>query len=124
MNFHAALSTTTVCHSLQPNAPLEFELWGRAECTLNRVVDSYRDQLVETGNDQRLGDFDRIAQLGIKAVRLPILWERVSPYNSEQRLWQWSDERIARMLKLGIRPIAEFLHSIPAQERSLRDLTV
>lgn len=86
------------------------ELWGGAECTVNRVGDQYRDQLVETGHDARIGDFNLIGQLGVKALRMPILWERVAPEHSEQRNWQWSDARIDRLQALDIRPIAGLLH--------------
>jgi dTDP-4-dehydrorhamnose reductase len=86
------------------------ELWGGAECTVNRVGDVFRDQLVETGHDARIGDFDLIAELGIKALRMPIVWERVAPDRADQRLWKWSDVRIARLRELGIRPIAGLVH--------------
>ena len=52
------------------------ELWAGPECTVNRVGDTWRDQLAETGFAQRLDDIDRIASLGIRRLRLPLLWER------------------------------------------------
>ena len=55
------------------------ELWGGAECTIVRVGEAWRDQSVETGHRFRRDDIDRIAQLGIKRVRFPILWESVAP---------------------------------------------
>ena len=88
----------------------QLELWGGAECTVNRVGDNYRDQLTETGHDERISDFDLIAQLGVKSLRMPMLWERVAPDNPEQRLWGWTDERIALLRNLDIRPIAGLLH--------------
>ena len=50
------------------------ELWGGAECTIVRVGEAWRDQSVETGHRFRRDDIDRIAELGIKRVRFPILW--------------------------------------------------
>ena len=52
------------------------ELWGGLECTINRVGDTFRDQLEYTGHYQRPADVDAIAKLGIKAIRFPMLWER------------------------------------------------
>ena len=53
------------------------ELWGGVECSLVRIGDDYRNQVVETGHSARLQDIDAIAELGVKAVRYPILWETV-----------------------------------------------
>lgn len=50
-------------------------LWGGVECTVNRVGDAYRDQIQMSGHDVRPDDLDRFAQLGIKALRYPVLWE-------------------------------------------------
>jgi dTDP-4-dehydrorhamnose reductase len=86
------------------------ELWGGAECTVNRVGDRYRDQLAETGHDRRLEDIDLIAGLGIKSLRFPILWERVAPEEKGEYRWEWSDARVARLRKLGIEPIAGLVH--------------
>jgi dTDP-4-dehydrorhamnose reductase len=86
------------------------ELWAGPECTVNRVGDHFQDQLVASGFDKRLDDLDRLADLGIKRLRFPILWERTAPDAPGAYQWQWSDERVARMRKLGIAPIAGLLH--------------
>ncbi|WP_084579676.1 family 1 glycosylhydrolase [Sphingomonas azotifigens] len=86
------------------------ELWGGAECTVNRVGDRYRDQLVETGHRDRLEDLDCIAALGVKSLRFPVLWERVCPVDPARCDWVWSDSRLARMRELGLRPIAGLVH--------------
>lgn len=61
-----------------PNAGLgaapPLELWGGVECSVVRIGDDYRNQVVDTGHSARLDDIDAIAQLGVKAVRYPILW--------------------------------------------------
>ena len=59
--------------------PDPLELWGGVECTVARVGDGYRDQVVETGHHERLDDLDRIAALGIRTLRYPVLWETISP---------------------------------------------
>jgi dTDP-4-dehydrorhamnose reductase len=90
------------------SAPLE--LWGGVECSLVRVGDEFRDQVVETGHSARLSDIDAIAELGIKAVRYPILWESVAPESPTELDFRWHDERLERLRKRGIRVIAGLLH--------------
>jgi len=85
------------------------ELWAGPECTVNRVGDEYRDQLVASGFDRRPGDLDRLASLGIKRLRFPLLWERTSPEPGVYH-WDWSDARIARLGELGVGVIAGLLH--------------
>ncbi len=86
------------------------ELWGGAECTVNRVQDRFRDQTIETGHHDRLDDLDRIAELGVRALRFPLLWERICPEDPERCDWRWSDSRLARLRELGVRPIAGLVH--------------
>ena len=86
------------------------ELWGGIECTVNRVGDRYFDQVILTGHEHRLDDLDRFADLGLKALRYPVLWERVVPTDPAQPDWSWTDERLARMRELGIRPIVGLCH--------------
>jgi dTDP-4-dehydrorhamnose reductase len=86
------------------------QLWGGIECTVNRVGDRYMDQVVRTGHQHRLDDLERFAELGIKALRYPVLWERVVPTDPTQPDWTWTDERLARIRELGIRPIVGLCH--------------
>jgi dTDP-4-dehydrorhamnose reductase len=86
------------------------ELWGGVECTVNRVQDRWFDQLVWSGHDRRVDDLDRFASLGIRAIRYPVLWERVAPASPHLIDWRWSDERLGRLRDLGIRPIIGLLH--------------
>lgn len=86
------------------------ELWGGHECTVNRVGATYHDQTVRSGHQNRLDDLDRFAALGLKALRYPVLWERVSPKKPDQFDWRWTDERLARIRELGMRPIVGLLH--------------
>ena len=66
------------------------EIWGGLECTINRVKDQYRDQLELTGHYCRNDDIDRIAQLGIRKLRYPILWERHEKQQGQPRgLHRW-----------------------------------
>lgn len=88
----------------------DLELWGGAECTVNRVGDRFRDQLRATGHHDRLSDLALIAGLGIRTLRFPILWERVAPRPDGVCDWAWSDARIAELARLNIRPIVGLLH--------------
>jgi dTDP-4-dehydrorhamnose reductase len=86
------------------------ELWGGHECTVNRTRDGYRDQTVLSGHEVRIEDLERFAEIGCRALRYPVLWERVSPDCPDQRDWRWSDERLARLRELSIRPIVGLVH--------------
>lgn len=94
--------------SLGTGGPVE--IWGGVECTVARVGDDFRDLLVDTGHHDRPEDLDAIAALGIRTLRHPLLWEHVAPHRAEDRNWHWYDDRLARLTKLGITPIAGLLH--------------
>jgi len=91
------------------NSP-PLELWGGVECTVNRVGERFFDQIARSGHDERLGDLDRFASLGMRTVRYPILWERTVPDGIDQADWSWADERLGRLRELGIRPIVGLVH--------------
>jgi len=86
------------------------ELWAGAECTVNRVGDRYGDQLARSGHADRLDDLDRLAALGVTAIRQPVLWERVAPNGVAHADWDWVDRRLDRLRALGVRPIVTLLH--------------
>ncbi|PJJ54715.1 family 1 glycosylhydrolase [Hymenobacter chitinivorans] len=86
------------------------EVWGGVECTIRRVGNGYTDQLVSSGHRTRLEDLDAFAELGIRKLRYPILWEQVAPESLDNPDWTWADERMARLRELGIDPIITLLH--------------
>lgn len=86
------------------------EVWGGVECTVNRVGDTYFDQLQRLGHMDRPHDLELFADLGIKAIRYPVLWERVAPDGLERADWSWPDQQLARLRELGIRPIVGLVH--------------
>jgi dTDP-4-dehydrorhamnose reductase len=86
------------------------ELWGGHECSLIRTHDSYTDQTVLQGHEHRLGDLHLFAELGLKVLRYPVLWERVSPGDPDERDWRWSDERLRELKRIGIRPLVGLTH--------------
>ncbi len=86
------------------------ELWGGVECTVVRVGDSWRDQVRETGHEARSDDISRIAELGIRTVRYPLLWERIAPDGLEDCDFSWTDARLESLRAHGIRVIGGLLH--------------
>lgn len=88
-------------------APLE--IWGGHECSLNRVGAVCRDQTVLTGHHERIEDLDDFAALGLKALRYPLLWERIETAPGVFD-WNWTDARLERMQALGLRPVAGLVH--------------
>jgi dTDP-4-dehydrorhamnose reductase len=91
-----------------PRAPLG--LWAGFECTLNRVGDAQHDQLELTGHYGRLHDLDRLAELGVRTVRYPILWERIASGRPNGAPWEWTDVRMEHMRELGLEPIVGLVH--------------
>jgi dTDP-4-dehydrorhamnose reductase len=86
------------------------ELWGGVECTVNRVRDRYFNQLDRSGHWRRETDLDRFAELGLHALRFPLLWETLAPDSPESIDWSWADRRLTKLRALGIRPIVGLLH--------------
>lgn len=86
------------------------ELWGGHECTVNRVGGAFHDQTLRSGHQDRIEDLDLFAALGLKALRYPLLWERVAPDRPDRRDWSWTDARLERIRTLGMRPVAGLLH--------------
>src|SRR3954470_4855040 len=83
------------------------ELWGGIEYTCNRVRDRYFDQMDFSGHGERLDDYEQIASVGIRTLRVGLLWER---FTWGGLSWDWTDERLESLQRLGIRPIAGLVH--------------
>lgn len=86
------------------------ELWVGPEPTVNRVGDEYFDQLESSGFARRPEDLDRLASLGARCMRFPLLWERTETGGRGTYDWNWPDSRLARLRGLGLQPIAGLLH--------------
>ena len=86
------------------------QLWGGLESTVNRVGDGYLDQTIANGHQTRPEDLDLIAAMGVRALRYPALWERVSPDRPDLADWAWTDERLTRLRTLDVKPILGLLH--------------
>jgi dTDP-4-dehydrorhamnose reductase len=55
-------------------------------------------------------DLNLFAEVGLRTLRFPILWETLAPDSLDQIDWAWADERLTRLRSLGIRPVAGLLH--------------
>ena len=89
---------------------MALELWGGHECTVNRVGDTFVDQSVRSGHDLRDDDIRLFADLGITALRYPVLWETVAPDRPDVRDWRLADARLATIRATGMRPILGLVH--------------
>ena len=84
-----------------------FELWGGVECTINRVRDTFYDQLDQSGHRERcVSDLEQFAKLGIQSLRTALHWERFTVTHS----WDEWDVLIETMRRLKIQPIVGLLH--------------
>lgn len=85
-------------------------MWGGVECSVNRVDDTWQDQIVLSGHEKRLTDLKLIEDLGIQTVRYPVLWERIAPHSPLTHSWEWTDERLNRMRAMSLDPVVGLLH--------------
>ncbi len=112
---------------LGPSGPLtpaqKIQSWGGAECTVNRIGNHFSDQLLKTGHHTRTDDFTLLAALRLDALRVPVLWERVSPLPSGTPRWDWSDRAMSALREHRISPIVGLIHhgSGPAHTSLLDD---
>lgn len=88
------------------NHPIE--IWGGVECSVVRINNTIHDQLKMNGHEERISDFDLFADIGIKKLRYPLLWEKYT--EQKESFFKIHDERLERLRKLNIVPIAGLLH--------------
>ncbi len=97
-----------------PSSPRDF-LWAAGiEDTF--IVDPYPttgrtlDEYELTGHyAQWEGDIDRVAELGVAAVRYGIPWYRVEPERGRFD-WSWTNQVLTRIVQHGIEPIIDLIH--------------
>ena len=87
-------------------APRPLEIWGGVEYTCNRVGGRYFNQMELSGHAGRLEDYRRFVELGMRTLRVGLLWE----HYEQHRSWSDFDDHLSCMRQLGIRPIAGLLH--------------
>lgn len=86
------------------------EVWGGIECTINRVKNNFFDQLQYSGHYYREDDIERIAGLGIKKIRYPILWEKHQPERNGAIDWNWITKQLDKIKENGVDVIAGLVH--------------
>jgi dTDP-4-dehydrorhamnose reductase len=91
-------------------SPAPLEMWGGVECTVNRVGARYFDQVRRSGHHDRFDDLDLFSSLHLRAMRYPVLWERVAPEGLASADWTWTDARLEGLRERGLRPIAGLIH--------------
>jgi dTDP-4-dehydrorhamnose reductase len=92
-----------------PRAPLD--VWASPEPTVARIDrDVVRDQCAETGWALRTDDVDRIADLGVRGCRFPVLWEHAAPQAPHVRDFRAARAGIERLRERGVDPIVTLLH--------------
>jgi dTDP-4-dehydrorhamnose reductase len=94
----------------QQSCKSDIEIWGGIECTINRIGDTYYDQLHYSGHYLRKDDIDLFADLGLKSFRYPILWERHYSNQKSAVNWHPIEENLEKLRGHGIRPIAGLVH--------------
>jgi dTDP-4-dehydrorhamnose reductase len=88
----------------------DLEMWGGLECSVVRIRDGFRNQIIETDHYNRIEDLDQIAELGLRTLRYPIIWETIASDQPDVCDWRWHDKRLQHLKTLGIRVIAGLVH--------------
>jgi dTDP-4-dehydrorhamnose reductase len=96
--------------STQNSNTHKVDIWAGIECTVTRIGDKFIDQVQRTGHSDRLKDLMLLADMGIKTIRYPVIWERVAPHSLQKPDWSWTDERLYKLRELNIEPIIGLLH--------------
>ncbi|HEY0394736.1 MAG TPA: family 1 glycosylhydrolase [Candidatus Elarobacter sp.] len=87
------------------------EIWASPEPTVARIDRlRVRDQLRESGHETRESDVDLLADLGVRATRYPVLWEKVAPHDPHVRDYGWATRRLSALAERGVEPIVTLLH--------------
>lgn len=85
------------------------EIWGGLESTINRVDNSYFDQLAFANYYERPAH-EMIASLGIRKLRFPVLWEKHQPTIDATINWQWTAEQLLYFKEQQIDVVAGLVH--------------
>ena len=93
----------------------QVEVWGGIECSVVRISDRYVDQIAMSGHQNRIEDLERFAELGLRRIRYPVVWERVVRDGGSEPDWRWTDQRLLRLRDLGLR---DDRRSPPSWERA------
>lgn len=91
--------------------PEKLELWASPEPTVARIdATTVRDQLAETGHQERFDDIALIADLGVGGCRYPVLWEKTAPRDPGELDLRWAEGRLNALRARGVEPVVTLLH--------------
>src|SRR5215218_576771 len=85
------------------------EIWGGIECTINRVGDTWFDQLQYAGLYEKK-HIEALTDLGIKKLRFPILWEKHQSHQTTEIDWSWTEQQLTFLKAHNIDVIAGLVH--------------
>ena len=88
------------------------EIWGGIECTINRIGDNFRDQLLYAGHYDRPDDIRQFAQLGIKKIRYPVLWEHHQPAQDQPIDWSWTEKQLNAIRENNMEPMVAMANTL------------
>jgi dTDP-4-dehydrorhamnose reductase len=83
------------------------QVWAGVECAHLAIPTKAGDQLTATGHARRPADIDRLAELGVTAVRYPVLWGWRGHDDTD---WNWATDRLGRLRRTGVRAVVGLLH--------------
>jgi dTDP-4-dehydrorhamnose reductase len=87
------------------------EIWGGLECSFNRVGDLFMDQLTYSGHYLRAEkDIALFADLGFKAMRYPLIWEKHQRLPRAPIDWSFTSRQLDALRAYDIKPIVGLLH--------------
>src|SRR4051812_31093505 len=91
-------------------SPLDPEIWGGIECTINRVGDHFSDQLLFARCYETDSYINEIAKLGITSIRFPVLWEKHQPEKNRPIDWTWTEVQLNKLRNHSIEPVVGLVH--------------
>lgn len=86
------------------------EIWAGMECSINRVGDKYFDQFQFAGLYKRKDLLHRVAGLGIKSLRFPVLWEYHEKLEGQAIDWTFAEESLQLFHEYQVKPIVGLVH--------------
>ena len=88
----------------------QIPVWGGIECTINRVENTFYDQLEMNGFYDSDDHIKALISCNVKVVRFPVLWEKHERVLNSQIEWEWAEGQLNLLRNNQIEPIVGLLH--------------